>query len=103
MSGVVALPMILMQCNAVISLLDDDYYDRAWCAVEVKIIQSIKKSHNVHSWYEHRQRKGNDRERRSSLQEGPLSLRIVMADKLLTVENDRSKVLFLERQCRLLE
>ncbi|KAI6122377.1 hypothetical protein EDD16DRAFT_1572188, partial [Pisolithus croceorrhizus] len=33
--GVAALPMIIAQCNALISLVDDAYHTRAWCSVEV--------------------------------------------------------------------
>lgn len=101
--GVHALPLILMQCNAVISLFDDDYYDRAWCSVEVLMIQAIKKSYNLHLWYEYRPRAVDmDAGEASFLHPGPVDLEISMAKKLLTREEDRAKVLFLERQGKLL-
>ena len=73
MPGVSALPMILAQCNAVISLVDDKYHNRAWCSVEVMMAR-----------------------------EGPMDLEVVMAEKQLTFGEDRPKVLFLERQSKLL-
>ncbi|KAF4972131.1 hypothetical protein FZEAL_9663 [Fusarium zealandicum] len=101
MPGVRALPMILMQCNAVISLYDDDDddYGRAWCSVEVLMIQAIKRSYNLHLWYEQRPKRA---EEGWVLEDGPMNLEISMAEKTLTKEEDRSKVLFLERQTSLL-
>jgi hypothetical protein len=116
MSGVCALPMNLAQCNAVISLVDDEYYKRAWCSVEVMMVQNLKKSYNLHLWYEHvlppdqqpdhdgstdAEGEGNDSEQ-GFLREGPMDLEIVIAEKLLSFEIDRPKVLFLERQSKLL-
>lgn len=100
MKGVSALPMILAQCDAVISLTDAEYYTRAWCSVEVLIARTLAKSYGLHLWYEHLYSESDDG--RGKLQPGPLDLKIVMADKLLTFERDRAKVLFLERQSRLL-
>ena len=102
MPGVSALPMIIAQCNAVISLRDDQIYERAWCAVESMMIQTLKSAYNVHVWYEQvlDDRAGGVED--GVLKDGPMNLRIVMADKRLSFESDRSKVLFLERQCKLL-
>ncbi|KAJ4404927.1 hypothetical protein N0V85_004783 [Neurospora sp. IMI 360204] len=99
MSGVSALPMIIAQCNAVISLSDDQLHERAWCSVESMMIQTLKKAYNVHVWYE---QVLDDSIRNCILRDGPMDLSIVMADKRLTFETDRPKVLFLERQCKLL-
>ncbi|KAM7224602.1 hypothetical protein V8F06_000383 [Rhypophila decipiens] len=99
MKGVSALPMILAQCNAVISLTDEDYYTRAWCSVEVMVAQTLAKSYGLHLWYEHVY---DDNTEKGQLKAGPLDMEIVMADKLLSFERDRPKVLFLERQSRLL-
>ncbi|KAK4096580.1 hypothetical protein N658DRAFT_480353 [Parathielavia hyrcaniae] len=109
MAGVNALPMILAQCNALISLVDDLYYTRAWCAIEAIMIQKLKRAYDIHLWYEQVVTSpgqegivaGHDA-KKWSLREGPLDLEITMADKHLTFEDDRPKVLFLERQSKLL-
>ncbi|KAM0543702.1 hypothetical protein ACHAPJ_012151 [Fusarium lateritium] len=49
-SGVHALPMILAQCNAVISLVDDTFYTRAWCSLESLLVQTLKQSYGIHRW-----------------------------------------------------
>jgi len=107
MQGVSALPMIIAQCNIVISLVDDKYHSRAWCSMEVLMIQTLKKSYNIHLWYEHvlPQRdtvEGEGEGEGEVFREGPMDLVISMAEKALTFEHDRSTVLFLERQCKLL-
>lgn len=108
MKGVAALPMILAQCDAVISLTDDQYHERAWCCVEVMMISALRKSYNVHLWYE-QPIEGEmsdvvvaDAKRYGKLREAPRDLDIQMVDKKLSYENDRPKVLFLERQSKLL-
>ncbi|KAI6141989.1 hypothetical protein BKA82DRAFT_19790 [Pisolithus tinctorius] len=58
--GVAALPMIIAQCNALISLVDDAYHTRAWCSVEVMMVQTLRKSYNLHMWYEHETRVERD-------------------------------------------
>lgn len=97
--------MILAQCNAVISLVDDKYHKRAWCSVEVMMVQTIKKSYNLHLWYEHVLiQPGESKDGGGGkwvLREGPMDLE-VMAEKQLSFEEDRPKVLFLERQSKLL-
>ena len=98
--------MNLAQCNALISLPDDRYYERAWCSLESMMIQGLKLSYNMHEWWEHvAPQLTDDREGSSEnwgLRAGPVDLKIVMADKELTFEEDRAKVLFLERQSKLL-
>ena len=94
-SGVAALPMILSQCDAMISLIDDQYYDRAWCSVEVLLISRLKRSYNMHGWYE--QKKDH------MTKHGPVDIDINMAEKQLSYERDRENVMFLERQVKLLQ
>lgn len=96
-----------MQCDAVISLADDHYSSRAWCSVEALLVQVLKKSYGVHLWYEQAQvPEVNGRGDASDglvLREGPMDLAISIAEKTLTFEEiDRPKVMFLERQSRLL-
>lgn len=91
--GVSALPMILAQCNAVISLVDARYYTRAWCALEVLMVRTLATSYGLHLWYEH-VAAGDGWE----LRPGPMDVCISMAEKDVTMEADRTKILFLERQ-----
>lgn len=107
MRGVVALPMLLAQCDAVISLIDNTYYDRAWCAVEVMMIHTLKQSYNIHEWYEQPivgESIGGSTDSLTCgmLREAPMGRVIRMADKELSFESDRPKVMFLERQSKLL-
>jgi hypothetical protein len=101
--GVSALPIIIAQCDAVISLVDEKYYDRAWCCVEARIIQVLKRSYNQHCWYEYVEAPvSSGGEAVGVLREGPMDMTMIMAEKELTFEEDRHKVLFLERQIELL-
>lgn len=94
--------MILAQCDIVISLVDSEYYDRAWCSVEVMMISTLIKSYGVHEWYE-QPVEGNGKARSyGALRPGPTGIEIRMAEKQLSYEGDRPTVLFLERQSKLL-
>ncbi|KAK2012320.1 hypothetical protein LZ32DRAFT_678169 [Colletotrichum eremochloae] len=100
-TGVSALPMIIAQCDAIISLIDEDYYDRGWCAVEAMMAETLRSSYSIHQWYEHVvQPDGSGVE--GILREAPDRPIGMMKDKRLTFETDRPKVLFLERQSKLL-
>jgi hypothetical protein len=99
--------MLLAQCNAVISIVDDtDYYTRAWCALEIVMIQTLEKSYQKHKWYEYAPSSASpvqDDDTQWTFRPGPLDLEITAADKNLTVEDDRAKIVFLERQTQLLK
>jgi hypothetical protein len=99
------LPMLLAQCDAVISLHDDLYYSRAWCSVEMLMVQTLKKSYGLPLWYEEipKGEEGDDgSDIRGTLRHGPMGMKISLAEKHITFESDRPKVLFLEMQTRLL-
>ena len=94
------------------------------------IVQTLLKSYGLHLWYEHAKREPNpstqNRVERSEaekkggqeieledsgkadgasgwiLRKGPLDLKFDMAEKQLTFEEDRARVLFLERQSKML-
>lgn len=106
--GVAALPVSLAQCDAVISIVDDSIYDRAWCSVETMAIQTLQRSYGFHKWYEQvpcSRAKVESTETHSTewcLREGPMDMTINMAEKELSLESDRPNVMFLERQQRLL-
>ncbi|RYO96123.1 hypothetical protein DL764_007527 [Monosporascus ibericus] len=50
-AGIATLPMILIQCDAVISLVDGQYYGRAWCTVEVHLIQTLQNLYGLYTWF----------------------------------------------------
>lgn len=96
--------MILAQCDATVSLTDDNYYNRAWCSLEAMMVNTLRKSYGTHKWYEQTIDVDEVSARRyGSLRDGPMGLDIGMADKELGLEEDRPTVLFLERQIKLLE
>ncbi|KAF2173554.1 hypothetical protein M409DRAFT_15834 [Zasmidium cellare ATCC 36951] len=94
MPGISALPLIIAQCDALISLVDEQYHQRAWCSVEVMMVQALRERYGVHVWYEHVLEGG--------LRRGSRELKPEPGGKELGVERDRERVVFLERQCRLL-
>lgn len=118
--------MIITQCNAVISLLDDEYYERAWCSVEVMIIQKIKKKHPGYLWYEHvslpaseiplsddyddgddddvegKRLDTNRQVRRWILRRTFATMVIFMMSRKLSKESDRPMVMFLAAQTQFL-
>lgn len=100
--------MLLAQCDAVISLVDDQYYDRAWCCVEALMIQRLRGSYDTHLWYEQRSKRERADKKAAGmagcgyLREVPMELEIEVAEKKLSYEDDRDKILFLERQSLLL-
>lgn len=107
--GVAALPIIVAQCNAVISLIDDQYYDRAWCTVEAMLIQQLCREYGYHLWYEQpetqlprEQSQDVNEAGGNCLRAGPKDRLISARDKKLSFEADREKIFFLERQTNLL-
>jgi hypothetical protein len=48
--GVDALPLVVMQCDAMIILVDETCHKRAWCAVEVMLMRAIVESYGLHQW-----------------------------------------------------
>ncbi|KAM0519361.1 hypothetical protein ACHAPE_003532 [Trichoderma viride] len=92
--GVDALPLAVMQCNAMISLVDETYYERAWCAVEVMLMRAIVESYGLHQWWE---------DRDGSFKEGDTGHVLDVGNLKLTEEkSDRPKIDFLVRQSKLL-
>lgn len=103
MPGIQALPLIIAQSDAVISLVDPVYYGRAWCCTEAVMIETLRKSYNLHTWYEQVsvfQHAGGDR---WVMKEAASGFDIVPSTQKLTYEADRARIRFLERQSQLLE
>ncbi|KAI1848766.1 hypothetical protein JX266_005625 [Neoarthrinium moseri] len=105
-SGVQSLPLIIVQCDAMISPVDETYFGRAWCSVEIMFIKALSKAYGRHLWYEQvavdtlQHAEGSFP--KYTLRAGDVETEVVLADKKLTFESDRSKITFLERQIRLL-
>ncbi|KAF4832580.1 hypothetical protein CGCSCA4_v013595 [Colletotrichum siamense] len=98
--GVAALPMCVAQCNAMISITEDNYYERAWCCVEVITIRALERSYHAHGWYEF----GYDAsQERKILRDGRVTEALSVASAKVTVDSDRPKLEFLERQAKLLD
>lgn len=92
--------MILVQCDAVISLVGDEYHERAWFSVEALMIQTLKKAFDVHLWYEHVAAEDDEGERRGgkkrkwTLRRTRTGRDINLAENNLSVESDRPRVMF---------
>ncbi|KAF5486206.1 hypothetical protein CGCF413_v002072 [Colletotrichum fructicola] len=98
--GVAALPMCVAQCNAMISITEDNYYERAWCCVEVITIRALERSYHAHGWYEFEY---DARQERKVLRDGRVTEALSVVSAKVTVESDRPKLEFLERQAKLLD
>ncbi|OQO05789.1 hypothetical protein B0A48_09884 [Cryoendolithus antarcticus] len=108
-SGVSALPLVVTLCNTVISLVDDSYFSRAWCAVEALLMQSLV-SYGHHAHLEHHAPQlGTDKQQAR----GTLipSRRLKQLQDVATNDTkyavtkleDRASIRFLARQAQLLE
>ncbi|KAK4497900.1 hypothetical protein PRZ48_010555 [Zasmidium cellare] len=86
MPGISALPFIIAQCDALISLVDEEYHSRAWCSVEVMMVQALREAYGVHQWFE-------DRDGEGGLRRGSGELRTEPGGKKLGVEGDRERSL----------
>ncbi|KAI0904145.1 hypothetical protein F4823DRAFT_232738 [Ustulina deusta] len=107
--GMNTLPLVLTQCNAIISLWERDYDERAWCCAEALLAQILKQSYGYHLWYESVPIKETDNispragaTSKEDLREVSLDRIIVPTSAKLTFDADRPIIRFLERQARLL-
>jgi hypothetical protein len=87
-------------------LIDDQYFERAWCCVEAMMIQSLTYNRGrIHKWYEQVPFASTELwsggEANWALKDAGYHY-IEMKDKKLTFETDRPKVLFLSRQSNFL-
>lgn len=77
-----------------ISLVDESYYERAWCAVEVMLMRALVQPYGLHAWWEHID---------GSLKKGDVDKTFNVEDLKLTNEKfDRPRIDFLVRQSKLL-
>jgi hypothetical protein len=100
---------VITQCNAIISLIEEDYYERAWCCVEALLVQVLKRSYGYHLWYESVPSEAKldngfepKGDRNESLRKPSMNRIIVPTTAKLTIEADRPTIKFLERQAKLL-
>lgn len=91
--------MCIAQCNAMISIVDLAYHERAWCCVEVVTIRALQRSYNVHWWFEYEHDTGRGKR---VLRNGRADEMLSVAAAKVTMESDRPKLRFLERQAKLL-
>jgi hypothetical protein len=49
--GVNSLAAVIRQVDAMISLVDDQYFERAWCSVEVEFVQRMRRKNGVPLWF----------------------------------------------------
>lgn len=100
--GLNALPINVTQCDAMISLVDDTYFRRAWCALESSMMQTLLYSHGQHRWYTHTLH-SPETDRISGCLERCSTRIFADPGKLsLSVESDRVKIAFLYKQSILL-
>ena len=100
--GVSTLPLVVAQCNAIISLIDKAYYKRAWCAVEVLMMQTMA-SYKQHRCFEHRLYSNSADPVSGYLQQRVRNFEVdEIANLELTLESDRPTIAFLVRQSKLL-
>lgn len=86
-----------------ISLVDEAYYERAWCAVEVMLFRKLTQSYHLHGWWEHTLHSPKTDRCNGLLTEGNITRAIDVGTLKLTKEKlDRPKVEFLARQSELL-
>lgn len=85
-----------------ISLVDEEYYERAWCAVEFLLIRELINSYGIHEWWEHVLHSPQDDRHRGTLKKGRLDHNLDFGNLRLTNEEDRPKIDFLIRQSKLL-
>ncbi|KAK0647102.1 hypothetical protein B0T16DRAFT_329256 [Cercophora newfieldiana] len=105
--GVSSLPIIITQCDLTISLIDDQYFERAWCCVEAKMAGALVYGRETHKWYEQIPVFRKEDDGKVQVTTWELQQRINhyvdMENKKLTFESDRPKVVFLGRQSTFLE
>lgn len=102
LAGIAALPLSLAQCDAIISMVDDRYYSRAWCSVETRMIQALQRSYGLHLWYEYVDVQSAAGHPVGILRPGLVDGKVSLRQKVLRFEEDWPKILFLEQQSRLL-
>jgi hypothetical protein len=86
-----------------ISIVDDGYYDRAWCGVEVMLMRELIDSYGIHEWWEHVLHSPTTDRVSGSLKKGRFNRDINVGELKLTKEKeDRPKIDFLVRQSKLL-
>ena len=93
----------MKQCNALINLVDETYYSRAWRTVEVMLFQKLTEAYHLHERWQHRLKSSRSDRVEGALTRGSLARGFDVSRLKLTHEElDRPKIEFLIRQSRLL-
>lgn len=96
--GIDSLPVAVTLCDVMISLIDDTYYERAWCGIEVMLMDVLASSYGIHKRWEH------------VVESSGTNLRLAKSDRLIDPDklkltnerDDRPKIDFLARQSKLI-
>lgn len=83
-----------------ISMVDDSYYERAWCCVEVLAMRRLQKSYDMHQWWEYMY---DCKQGKRVLRPGRPGREPDVAAAKVTFDSDRPKLAFLERQVKLMD
>lgn len=98
--------MTLAQCDAVISLVDERYYHRAWCTVESYLMQTLQRSYGRNRRFEFRDvvagQNSEGLDTTGTLLLGGTPVDGEMENKEISNPLDRPRLLFLKRQSTLL-
>lgn len=85
-----------------ISLIDDTYFRRAWCALECTMIQTLLYSHGQHHWYTHKLQSPETDRVSGYLERCLTRVHANPAQLPVSVESDRPRIAFLHKQSILL-
>lgn len=87
-----------------ISIVDERYHNRAWCAVETMIVRSLQESSVSHRRYEHILHEADSEEPYGRIERDRLGQSSIKrpSELKITDESDRRYIEFLERQSMLL-
>ncbi|KJX97106.1 hypothetical protein TI39_contig558g00004 [Zymoseptoria brevis] len=99
--GIDSLPMAVLQCDVMISLEDDEYYNRAWYAVEVRLMQELIGACHKHERWRH-VLLSRENTADGLLERGQERSQVPITSLSVTVKSDLPKIDFLMRQSKLL-
>jgi hypothetical protein len=97
-----ALPISVTQCNAMISLVDETYFNRAWCAVEASMMQTLVTSYGQHDWYLDKLSSPDFDRVTGVLERSTAKVDVDPSNLPVSVPSDRPIVAFLHKQSILL-
>ncbi|KAK9780412.1 hypothetical protein SCAR479_02527 [Seiridium cardinale] len=100
--GINALPIIILLCNAMISLVEDGFFERGWCGVEAAQMQALMKTYGRHIWYQHQLLHAETDRITDTLKLLDREVTHDASKLRVTFESDRPKIEFILKRIRLL-